>query len=244
MHSKLNRRSFIKRSALAAGAAPFLTFPHISSAAALKQKLNCVQVGCGGRAMTHLEQVYVVHRQNLAAIVDPDEKRHGRVANYLKGKGVDAGNMQTFTDYRVMFDKMGKNLDAVFVTAPNHHHAAVAMMALERGINVYCEKPLCHDIASARRLREAASKYNNVATQMGNQGHCEEGYRRLCEYIWAGMIGNVTETHSWTNRANGGTGPRPPSLSVPAGMNWDSWIVGFVDWPGALPRISHPSAPA
>jgi len=59
---------------------------------------------------------------------------------------------------------------------------------------------------------------------MGNQGHCMEGYRRLCEYIWSGAIGKVTETHSWTNRANGGAGPRPPSLPVPAGLHWDSWI--------------------
>jgi predicted dehydrogenase len=227
VQSKLNRRLFIKRSALAAGAAPFLAFPNIGSASAGKpvDKLNCVQVGCGGRGLTaHLEQVIGVHRQNLAAIVDPDEKAHRRVSDFLTGKNIDTGNLQVFTDYRVMFDKMGKQIDAVFVATPNHHHATVAMMAMERGINVYCEKPLCHDIFQARQLRQAARYYKNVATQMGNQGHCEEGYHRLCEYIWAGVIGNVTETHSWTNRANGGVGPRPPSLPVPAGLLWDSWI--------------------
>jgi predicted dehydrogenase len=59
---------------------------------------------------------------------------------------------------------------------------------------------------------------------MGNQGHCEDGYRKLCEYIWAGVIGEVRETHSWTNRANGGEGPRPPKLPVPAGLHWEEWI--------------------
>jgi predicted dehydrogenase len=88
---------------------------------------------------------------------------------------------------------------------------------------VYCEKPVCHDIAEARAMRSLAAK-SKVATQMGNQGHCEDGYRKLCEYIWAGVIGKVTETHSWTNRANGGEGPRPPKLPVPAGMHWDEWI--------------------
>jgi predicted dehydrogenase len=229
MKTKLHRRSFIKRAALAAGAfstAHIIGFPFVSSlsARAKVDKLNCVQVGCGGRGDTHLEQVISVHGQNLAAIVDPDEKRHGHVPTYLKGKGVDVGKIQAFTDYRVMFDKMGKHIDAVFVATPNHHHATVAMMAMERGINVYCEKPLCHDITEARQLRKAARHYKKVATQMGNQGHCMEGYRRLCEYIWGGMIGNVTETHSWTNRANGGVGPRPPSLPVPAGLHWDSWI--------------------
>ena len=231
MQSNLNRRSFIKRAALAAGATPFLAFPNIGSASARQPagKLNCALVGCGARARTHLEQVFVRYGQNLAAIVDPDEKRHGIVSSYLKDKGIDAGHIQAFTDYRVMFDKMGKLLDAVFITTPNHHHATVAMMAMQRGINVYCEKPLCHDIAEARRLSEAARHYKKLATQMGNQGHCQEGYRRLCEYIRAGMIGKVTETHSWTSKSNGGIGLRPPLLPVPAGLHWDSWL-GPAPW--------------
>ena len=72
-------------------------------------------------------------------------------------------------------------------------------------------------------MRAAAAK-SKVATQMGNQGHCEEGYRRLCEYIWSGAIGKITETHSWTNRANGGQGPRPPATPAPTGLHWDEWI--------------------
>jgi predicted dehydrogenase len=63
-----------------------------------------------------------------------------------------------------------------------------------------------------------------VATQMGNQGHCDDGYRTLCELVWAGVIGRITETHSWSDRANGGSGPRPPSEPVPAGLHWDEWI--------------------
>jgi predicted dehydrogenase len=236
MQSDLNRRSFIKRAALAAGAAQLPGFPNIGAAATGRgaDRLNCALVGCGNRAMTHLEQVFTRYGQNLVAIVDPDQATYARILGFLKDKGIDAARLQTFTDYRVMFDKLGKQIDAVFVTTPNHHHLNVAMMALERGINVYCEKPLCHDIAEARRLREAARHYADVATQMGNQGHCQEGYRRLCEYIWAGMIGNVTETHSWSNKSNGGVGPRPPALPVPAGLHWDSWI-------GPAPfRMYHP----
>jgi len=122
-----------------------------------------------------------------------------------------------------MFDAIGKEIDAVFIATPNHQHALPAMIAMQLGKNVYCEKPVCHDIAEARALRAMAAK-TKVATQMGNQGHCEEGYRKLCEYIWAGVIGEVRETHSWTNRANGGEGPRPPKLPVPAGLHWDEWI--------------------
>ena len=219
MKTQLTRRSFLKRSALTAGvlsAAPF----NILHAANAGEKVRCVQIGCGGRAMEHLKATF---DENLVAIVDVDEKRIEAVRKLLADKGRDASKLQVFTDYRKMFDKLGKQCDAVFIATPNHHHALPAMIAMERAINVYCEKPVCHDIAEARQLRALAAK-SKVATQMGNQGHCEEGYRKLCEYIWAGAIGKVTETHSWTNRANGGEGPRPPKLPVPASLHWDEWI--------------------
>ncbi|HEX3798874.1 MAG TPA: Gfo/Idh/MocA family oxidoreductase [Verrucomicrobiae bacterium] len=228
MSNSLSRRDFIKRTALAAGAASTAGFITQSAWAAPRplggDKLNCVQVGCGGRAMSHLDAVIGTNAQNLYAIVDADETQFAKVMKWLKKKNLDSIKPQFFTDYRVMYDKIGKNVDAVFVTTPNHHHATVAMMAIQAGRNVYCEKPLVHDVSEARRLRKMAADNPKIATQMGNQGHCEEGYRRLCEYIWSGAIGNITETHSWTDRANGGIGPRPPVLPVPKGMNWDSWI--------------------
>lgn len=229
MKNSLNRRSFLKRTALAAGAisaTQFLPAPVFAARRKLPdEKLNCVQIGCGGRSMDHLKNVIAKNGQNLYAIVDPDEKKHAAVRGWLKKQGLDPEKTQAFTDYRQMFDKIAKNIDAVFVTTPNHHHATATIMAMEHGKNVYCEKPLTHDIGEARRVREMAFKNRKkFATQMGNQGHCEGGYHRLCEYIWAGVIGNVTETHSWTNRANGGVGPRPPVLPVPEGMHWDNWI--------------------
>ena len=220
MKNNLSRRSFVKQSALAAGvfaAAPF----NILNAANAGDKVRFVQIGCGGRgASAHLP---AAQNEQLVAIVDVDENRHAFVKKWLQGKGGDADKLQVFTDYRKMFDKVSKDFDAVFIATPNHHHALPALIAMQLGKNVYCEKPVCHDIAEARALRAMAAK-TKVATQMGNQGHCEDGYRKLCEYIWGGVIGKVTETHSWTNRANGGEGPRPPKLPVPAGMHWDEWI--------------------
>ena len=220
MKRHLTRRAFIRRSAVAAGvfaAAPF----NILHAQNSGEKVRCVQIGCGGRGTSeHLSRTL---NENVVAIVDVDENRHASAKKYLQSKGVDADKVQVFTDYRRMFDKIGKQFDAVFIATPNHHHALPAMIAMQLKKNVYCEKPVCHDIAEARALRKMAAK-TKVATQMGNQGHCEEGYRKLCEYIWSGVIGKVTETHSWTDRANGGEGPRPPSKPVPVGLHWDEWI--------------------
>jgi predicted dehydrogenase len=227
MKFALNRRSFLKRSALAVGAlsaGEILPVPNLLAAASPGNRLNIVQIGCGGRGMgSHINWVVTQSKDNLVAIVDADEKRLARVKQWLQRKKQDPDKVQAFTDYRVMFDKIGKDIDAVCVATPNHHHALPSMLAMELNKGIFCEKPLCHDIAEARKLR-AMARESKAPAQMGNQGHCEDGYRRLCEFIWAGVVGNITETHSWTDRANGGAGPRPPTLPVPAGLHWDSWI--------------------
>jgi hypothetical protein len=60
-----------------------------------------------------------------------------------------------------------------------------------------------------------------MTTQLGNQGHSKQGIRVLCEYIWAGAIGNVTEVHAWAPTGRGGTGGRLPTKPVPKGLHWD-----------------------
>lgn len=225
MRTNFSRRSFLRTSALAAGAlsaGQVIGVPNILAAPLGGDKLNCALIGCGSRAMSHLDAI-IGRNQNLVAIVDPDEKRHEAVQKWLKEKNVDSGKLRVFTDYRQMFEKVGKEIDAAFIASPNHHHALPAMIAMQLGKSVYCEKPVCHDIDECRKLR-AMARQSKVATQMGAQGHCMEGYRALCEYIWAGAIGKVTEVHSWTDRANGGAGPRPPAIPAPAGMHWDEWI--------------------
>lgn len=225
MKHDLNRRWFLKRAAAAAGALSAIQYfpgPNLLHAAAVKDTLNCVLIGCGGRGMKHLEGINT-NKQRVVALVDVFDSGFDTAKKWLKNHEQDTAKIQTFADYRKMFDKIGKQIDAVFIATPNHHHTLPALMAMQRGINVYCEKPVCHDIGEARLLRETAKK-SKVATQTGNQGHCMEGYRALCEYIWSGVIGKVTETHSWTNRANGGVGPRPPVIPVPKGMHWDEYI--------------------
>src|SRR5437588_11070516 len=106
MKTSLNRRIFLKRAAVAAGAlsaARYWPGPNHLQAASPNEKLNCALIGCGGRGMqAHLPEV---SRENLVAIVDVNEKRHGLVKKVLEGKGQDAGKLQTFTDYRQMFEK-------------------------------------------------------------------------------------------------------------------------------------------
>ena len=75
-------------------------------------------------------------------------------------------------------------------------------MGVQMGKHVYCEKPLTHDIYEARTLGEAARR-NKVMTQMGNQGHASDSIRLVREYLEAGVIGTVLETHSWQTQVYG-----------------------------------------
>ncbi len=186
--------------------------------------LGVAVIGCGGRGRgTHVP--VAARDERLVALVDVVESNLAASLKHATrfAPGFNPSSVQTFVDYRRLYDKLAKEIDVVFIATPNHHHALPALTAMQLGKHVYVEKPLCHNIREGRLLLEFAHKYK-VATQMGNQGRSLESQRRLCEYIWGGTIGTVTEVHAWTNRANGGVGPRPPALPVPAGMHWDEWI--------------------
>ena len=223
MARRISRRDWLKRAAGAAGAGLFAA-PLVWSGEPANSKLGCVVIGCGGRGMpTHLPEAV---KERLVALVDVDDKQFAKCTKFIqqpKFKALKLGEFKTYNDYRKMFDECAKDIDAVFVATPNHHHALPAMLAMKLGKGAYVEKPMAHTIQEARAMAKMAEE-TKVPTQMGNQGHCAEGYRRFCEYIWAGAIGNVTEVHCWSDRANGGSGPRPPKEPVPAGMHWDEWI--------------------
>lgn len=228
MADKISRRELLKTAAVGSGAlaaSRLMGAPYIMAQpkpTGDQARLRMAVIGCGGQGTN--AHVPVAARENLVALIDPDSKALERaIAKAKNEKEFDADKVKTFGDYRKFFDQMAREVDAVLIVTPNHQHALPAILAMQRGIAVYVEKPMAHDIREARVMAETARKYK-VATQMGNQGHSEEGYRRLCEYIWAGAIGNVSEVYHWTNRANGGVGPRPAPRPVPANLDWDSWI--------------------
>jgi predicted dehydrogenase len=216
MHNNLDRRRFLAGSAAVAGAA-VLGAPSILSARAPGDKLGIAVIGCGNQGGGNPG---IAARERLVALVDIDEKF---IAKAIKGIEPKVKEPKVYYDYRRMFDERHKEIDAVLIATPDHHHAPAAIRAIELGKHVFVEKPMTWCLYEARRLTEAARKHK-VATQMGNQGHSGEGYRLLCEYIWAGAIGNVTETHSLMDRNFGGTGGRPKGKAVPEGVHWDKWL--------------------
>jgi predicted dehydrogenase len=211
----ISRRDFLKVSSAAAGVMivprRVLGGPgHLAPS----DTLNIAAIGCGGQGAGDIGQF---KGQNIVALCDADWVQAARTF----ARFPDAPR---YKDFRLMLEKQ-KDIDAVLVATPDHFHASAAMAAIQLGKHVYVEKPLTHDIWEARALMKAA-KNAKVATQMGNQGHAMESLRLLCEWIWDGAIGKVTEVQAWTPHPVWPQGLTKPTESapVPDTLDWDVWL--------------------
>jgi hypothetical protein len=208
------RRDFLRTTALAFGAAA-TTGPYLVRGQNLNSKLNIAGIGGGGKGDSDIRHC---EGENIVAICDAAEK-------HCAGARGRNPNAKFYRDYRKMFDEMGKGIDAVTVSTPDHNHAVAAGMAMKLGKHVYCQKPLTQTVYEARVLRDLA-KRQKVVTQMGNQGSAEDGLRRAVECIQAGLIGPVRTLYVWSNRPVWPQGmPRPTGEDpVPADLDWDMWL--------------------
>ena len=193
METKLSRRKFMKNSTAAAASAAFafnVVPSKVFGADAPSNKLNIAAIGIGGMGMGNINGCA---SENIVALCDVDKSSRTAKAREKFPKA------KQYEDFRVMFDKQHKDIDAVIVATPDHTHAVVTMEAMRRGKHVFCQKPLTHTVYEARKIAEAAKKYK-VVTQMGNQGRSSDQTRMLKEWLEDGAIGDVREIYGWTNR--------------------------------------------
>ena len=221
MAVRYTRRGFLKTGMALAGASAAVALsrgPLVLAEGSPGAKLGVAVVGAGGMGGYSVDCAL---RERLVALVDVDENT---LATVMKERVKDlAPAPKTFYDYRTKLDECAKDLDVVLTATPDHNHAPAAIRAIHLGKAAFAQKPLAHNIRECYELARAA-KEKKVPTQMGNQGHCGEGIRRVCEYIWAGAVGNVLEAHAILGRNFGGSGGRPPTKPVPQGLHWDEWI--------------------
>jgi predicted dehydrogenase len=219
MSQRFSRRTFVKSIAYAGAAAPLLT-PRLLRAEAANSKLTVAFIGTGGMGGN---QAGTFHGLGVdcTCYCDVNSNNWGTVHSWYP-------NAKGYQDYRKMFDEMHKQFDAVTVGIPDHHHFPATVLALQHDKSSYTQKPLTHTVWESRMLAKLAADHPKVATQMGNQGHGNEGWRAVYEWVHGDAIGEVTEVHSWTNRPDvywkqgfaSPTGEDP----VPNGLDWDIWL--------------------
>jgi predicted dehydrogenase len=225
--TELTRRGVIG----AAAAAAALASPALSAPRRLKpgDRVNVAVIGAGGQGGSNMSKLT---GQNIVAVCDVDFEHVARGMRTKDGairpERVELKaayeRAQHFGDYRRMFDAR-KDIEAVLIATPDHHHAVAARMAMERGLHVYVQKPLTYSVEEGRKLLSLARANPKLVTQMGNQGHSGDDGRRVVEIIRAGVIGPVREVLVWTNRPVWPQGiARPTAQAAPASLDWDTWL--------------------
>jgi len=211
---QFNRRSFIKGVVATTFSAPFFV-PRLLSAPPSDRVLHA-SFGAGGMARSDLGSISSYPNVQLVAVADVEPAR----GEDLKKKWPD---LRIYNDWRVLLDKE-KELTSVNVSTPDHMHAPIGMSALQRGLHVYGQKPLTHDLYETRRLTEVARK-KKLITQMGIQIHSAVEYRLAVRLIQDGVIGKVKEVHTWSSKKWGDNGPKPDrSDPIPPGFDWNLWL--------------------
>lgn len=185
------------------------------------ERLNIAGIGVGGKGKSDIDQAGKF--ANVVAICDIDDVR-------LNEKAQVFPQAKRYNDYRKLLDEMGREIDAVVVSTPDHHHAPASIRAMRLGKHVYCQKPLTHTPAEARLMRETARQYN-VQTQMGNQGTAADGFRAGVELVRSGAVGPISEVHVWTNRPFNYWKQAPDIVArpnetppIPPHVHWDLFL--------------------
>ncbi len=218
MSHRTNRRDFVKLTA-AAGAGFWAAggvSPRESRAAI--ETINFACIGVDGKGKS--DSADCEKNGNIVAICDIDDQH--------LAKGADRPGFEKakqFNDWRKMFDEVGKSIDAVTISIPDHSHAVATARAIKMGKACYTQKPMTHAISEARKLGELATEYN-VATQMGNQGTALSELRKGAAAVKSGVIGNVQEVHVFTNRPiwPQGVGRPTETPPVPSNVHWDLFL--------------------
>jgi len=145
-----------------------------SAAAALAPRIRLGIIGAGHRAQLLIPVIQAIPGCEIAAVADP--------APLAQAPGA-----ALYTDFRRMLAER-RDLDAVAVLAPNFLHAEASVTALERGLHVFCEKPMATTVDDANRMIAAAARAGKVL-QIGFQMRYRPLYTALAEVVRAGEIG-------------------------------------------------------
>ena len=216
----ITRRTFFKKSiAFTAASTVFPRFSIGQAGPSANSKLNIAMIGSGGIADMALKEL---REENVIAMCDIDSTRFPK-------RAADQ-NIPTFADFRVMLDKMGKEIDGVCVNTPDHTHFTATIDAMQRGIHVCTQKPLTHNIWQARTLKKAKDKYK-VVTNMANQGHTYKGIRQMKEWYEADVFGQISEVRMGFKGPEWGSKyfRKPESMpltaeDLPEHIDWDLWL--------------------
>lgn len=216
----MNRRKFITQSTLLGTGLTLLPSGIMAGTHSPNNKLNIALIGVWGRGLAHYGWL---DQENVVALCDINE-------NHLAEALKRFPNAKTYIDWRKCLEQ--KDLDAVVICTPDHHHAFISNWALNRDLHVYCEKPLAISVEEARVVRATwLSKKGKLATQTGTQRHADPNFNRVKEMIRDGAIGELKSAVAWGDRKIPRAGYYAGEGQPPSYLHWDLWLGPSPDRP-------------
>ena len=215
------RREFLGAAAL--GCAALSQGLHASETASPKLKLGVIGVGWYG--MVDAKAALGSDGVEVIAICDVDSEHLSRSAEELEK--LQGARPRTFKHYKELLAL--PELDAVIIATPPQWHALMFLAALERGLDIYCEKPLAYDVREGQAMVQAAAKSDQIV-QIGFQRRQSKALAKVKELIDAGELGRIVQVDAQIHYRAGTDDPTPQE--PPASLDWDLWC-------GPAPKIPY-----
>ncbi len=221
-----SRRTFLKRAA-AAMAVPMLIPSHVLGESAPSNRVNVALIGAGGRGNGLLGDFTKVETARVVAVCDCFKERRETTCTRLK-EVYQGDYARPYADFREVL--ASPDIDAVVVATPDHWHVPIAIAAARAGKDMYVEKPLGVSMEWAWTLRKAVRR-NKSIFQYGTQQRSSEKFRRACELVRNGYIGEVQRIDAWcpdiSSQYSAFSVPQYGSTEpadVPPDFDYDMWL--------------------
>jgi predicted dehydrogenase len=174
-------------------------------------------IGTGGRGQYLMKETLNIGGVDFVAVCDVYSTRRDQAAS------IAGGSPKTYGDHRQLLEQ--KDIDAVFVTTPDHWHAAITIDACRAGKDVYVEKPMVHYPEHGQALVRAARENKRVVavgTHTRAIPHIQEAREKIVD---SGMLGKIGLVRTWID-SNSGYAQKPPTgmEQKPDGLDWERWL--------------------
>ena len=225
---EMSRREFVRRSTQAGivlAASPYLLHARPAGAAtpsvAASDRIRFGMIGIGMRGSGVLDTCVRLPGVECVAACDLYDGRH-TLANEIIS-GATGKTVPTTRRYQDLMDN--KEIDCLVAAVPDHWHEKIVVDACNAGKDIYCEKPMTHEVEEGFRMIEAARK-NNRIVQIGSQRRSSVTFAKARELIRQGAIGDVNYVQAILGRNSpcGAWVYTPPSDLSPHNLDWETWL--------------------
>ncbi|MHC4430886.1 MAG: Gfo/Idh/MocA family protein [Planctomycetota bacterium] len=216
-----SRRSFLRRTVAAAGAAvtlPTIVPASVFGARAPSNRIVMGAIGVGSQGTGDMRGFLERPQVQMVAVCDVD-KGHLGSAKKIVDQKYGNSDCSAYIDFRELIGR--GDLDAVQLAMPDHWHAIPAIEAARAGLDIHGQKPLARSIREGRAICDAVHRYGRV-WQTGSQQRSDYKFRRACELVRNGRIGKILKVEVGLP-TGGGTDVKAPQ-KPPEGLDWNFWL--------------------